>query len=73
MALSEAVKEATYLKTTVAKLGFNELTEINIFCDNRGTINLAENPVMHTRTKHIDIRHHFIRQTIKDEKMRRYV
>jgi len=70
MALSETTKEAIYLKTTLSELGFNELTDINIFCDNRGAISLAENPVMHTRTKHIDIRHHFVRQAIKEKKLR---
>jgi len=50
MALSETTKEAIYLKATIVELGFNELTDI--ICDNRGAISLAENPVMHTRTRH---------------------
>jgi len=32
-----------------------------LFCDNTSTINLTRNPVQHSRTKHIEIRHHFIR------------
>jgi len=70
MALSETGKEAIYLKTTIAELGLNELTDINIFCDNHGAISLAENPVMYMRTKHIDIRHHFVHQMIKENKLR---
>ena len=31
-----------------------------VFCDNTSAINISKNPVLHSRTKHIDIRHHFI-------------
>ena len=37
-----------------------------IFCDNTSAINISKNPVQHSRTKHIDIRHHFIRELIED-------
>ena len=30
-------------------------------CDNKGAIDLSKNPVQHSRTKHIEIRHHFLR------------
>ena len=33
-------------------------------CDNTSAINLAKNPILHSRTKHIEIRHHFIRDHI---------
>ena len=35
-----------------------------IFVDNQGAMKLAENPLFHNRTKHIDIRYHFIRDTL---------
>lgn len=31
-----------------------------LYCDNLSVINISKNPVQHNRTKHIDIRHHFI-------------
>ena len=31
-----------------------------IFCDNMATISMTKNPVFHGRTKHIELRHHFI-------------
>ena len=37
-----------------------------IFCDNTSSINISKNPVQHSRTKHIDIRHHFIRELVDD-------
>jgi len=36
------------------------LDHIPLKCDNRSLINLTKNPVMHSRTKHIEIRHHFL-------------
>jgi hypothetical protein len=36
-------------------------TKISLLCDNESVIKLANNPVSHSRTKHIDIRHHFFR------------
>ena len=35
--------------------------------DNQGAIALAKNPVSHTKSKHIDIRHHFVRDTVMDK------
>ena len=38
---------------------------LTILCDNTSAINIAKNPVHHTRTKHIDIRHHFLRDHVE--------
>ena len=38
-----------------------EYKKIPLLCDNEGAIKLANNLVQHSRTKHIDIRHHFLR------------
>ena len=37
------------------------IDHITIKCDNTSTINLSKNLIQHSRTKHIDIRHHFLR------------
>ena len=37
-----------------------------IYCDNTSAINISKNPVQHSRTKHIEIRHHFIRELVED-------
>jgi hypothetical protein len=34
---------------------------VPLLCDNESAIKLTNNPVQHARTKHIDVRHHFIR------------
>ena len=38
---------------------------IPIFCDNTSAINIFKNPCQHKRTKHIDIRHHFLRDNVE--------
>ena len=40
------------------------LSETPIHCDNTSAINLSKNPVQHSRSKHIEIRHHFIRDHV---------
>ena len=36
-------------------------------CDNTSAIMISENPVLHSRTKHIEIRHHFIRDHVEKD------
>jgi hypothetical protein len=45
---------------TLKNFGHNP-SKVSLLCDNECTIRLADNPVEHKRTKHIDIRHHFLR------------
>ena len=37
---------------------------VPILCDNMSAINLSKNPVQHARTKHIEVRHHFLRDHV---------
>nr|GEV18365.1 copia protein [Tanacetum cinerariifolium] len=41
------------------------LDDVPIMCDNKGAIDLSKNPVQHSRTKHIEIRHHFLRDNVQ--------
>ena len=40
---------------------------LTVFCDNTSTINISKNHVQHCRTKHIDIRYHFIRDLVESK------
>ena len=46
-----------------------QLEKIPIFYDNTSAIAITENPVQHSRTKHIDIRYHFIREHVMNGTM----
>ena len=42
------------------------MNKVSLLCDNMVAINLTKNQVQHSRTKHIEIRHHFIRDHINN-------
>ena len=66
MALSDASKEAVHLKALLASIGYGQEEPIVIFEDNQAAQKIAENPVLHDRTKHIDIRYHFVRELVEN-------
>jgi hypothetical protein len=43
--------------------------QVRIFCDNLSSIRLAENPVFHARTKHIEVHYHYIRENVLEGKI----
>lgn len=63
IALTEATKKTLWLKGSVYELGFEQQT-VSISCDSSSVIQLSKNPKYHERTKHIDVRMHFIRMEI---------
>ncbi|GJU04409.1 retrotransposon protein, putative, ty1-copia subclass [Tanacetum coccineum] len=64
MALTEAVKEAIWLRGLLEELGV-VLNTVAVNCDNQGAIHLSRNHVFHERTKHINVRYHFIREVLE--------
>ncbi|GKC55506.1 hypothetical protein Tco_1078251 [Tanacetum coccineum] len=64
MALTEAVKEAIWLWGLLEEFGV-ELNTVAVNCDNQGAIHLSRNHVFHERTKHINVRYHFIREVLE--------
>ena len=64
MASVNATKEAIWLRTLLSDLGFPQTTSTLIRADNQGCISLSRHPIAHSRAKHIDIRHHFIRERV---------
>jgi hypothetical protein len=48
------------MRQTLLDFGYN-LSKVPLLCDNESAIRLAENPIEHSHTKNVDIRHHFLR------------
>ena len=68
MALTDATKELKWVRTLLAEWSYsNGKLPTDLFSDNQGAIALTKNPVSHSRAKHIDIRHHFVREAIQDQ------
>ena len=61
IAASDSVKSLIWVKRFLKELGITEVKQARILCDNQGALKLIRNPEFHRRTKHIDIRFHFIR------------
>ncbi|XP_043070698.1 secreted RxLR effector protein 161-like [Drosophila grimshawi] len=61
LAMSEAVKEALYLKALLNSVG-KDCATVRLYNDNQSAQKLVKGFGFHPRTKHIDVRHHFIKQ-----------
>ncbi|GBL76200.1 Retrovirus-related Pol polyprotein from transposon TNT 1-94 [Araneus ventricosus] len=67
VALTEAAKEFIWLKNVLNNESLNLKVNENImFCDNQAAISFSNSPVENYRTKHIDVRYHFLRNLIHD-------
>ncbi|GJS61984.1 retrovirus-related pol polyprotein from transposon TNT 1-94 [Tanacetum coccineum] len=60
----KACQQALWMKQALIDYGIR-LDNIPIMCDNKGAIDLSKNLVQHSRTKHIKIRHHFLRDNVQ--------
>ena len=63
MALSDCSRQVVWIRTLMSELGFN-LNATPLYGDNQGSIFIASNPVTEKRSKHIDIRYHYIREVV---------
>ena len=70
IALTHAAKEAIWFKNLLSELFGSINHPITLHSDNRSAIALAKDDRFHARTKHIDIRYHFIRYVIEEGKIR---
>ena len=64
VAVTDAMKEGNYLRQLLADMTGSKKQAIRLHADNQGAIALSKNAVHHKRTKHIDIRYHFIRYEV---------
>ena len=56
----DSCAQILWIKATLNDFGI-KFKKVPLLCDNESAIKLTNNPVQHARTKHIDVRHHFIR------------
>lgn len=69
VAATSAGCQAVWLRRILHDLGHEQSEATIIKCDNKSAVMLAKNPVHHSRTKHIDIKHHYIRELIASEEI----
>ena len=70
MGISEVAKEVMWLRILLKEMNMNVETPSIIYVDNQASIRISENDADHDRTKHIDIRHYFIRDLINNNEIK---
>ena len=69
IAAAHATKEVIWLRRLLTDLGLDLNSPTTLHIDNQSAIAIARNPEFHDRTKHIEIRHHFLRQKVEGEEI----
>jgi hypothetical protein len=68
MATTHASKEAVWLQRLCSSIGLVQQV-VRIDCDSQSAIFLAKNPTYHSKTKHIDVQYHFVRDMVEEKKV----
>ncbi|XP_074556441.1 uncharacterized protein LOC141812295 [Curcuma longa] len=63
-AVAHGICEVMWIKRILEELKLSYLTPMKVYCDNKAAISIAHNPVLHDRTKHIEVDKHFIKEKI---------
>lgn len=58
--------QAIWLRRILEELQFKQDKATTVFCDNNSTIKLSKNPVLHGKSKHIDVKYYFLRDLSND-------
>lgn len=66
VAAASCACQGVWMRRVLEKLGHSQGKCTTVLCDNSSTIKLSKNPVMHGRSKHIDVRFHFLRDLTRD-------
>jgi phosphoribosyl-AMP cyclohydrolase len=68
MAATHASKEAVWLQRLCSGIGLVQQA-VRLDCDSQSAIFLAKNPAYHSKTKHIDVQYHFVRDMVEEKKV----
>lgn len=69
MASTVATCQEIWLQKILSQISDIKAGQVILYIDNRSAIDLAKNSIFHGRSKHIDIRHHFIREYVEQGKI----
>ena len=70
MVATHACKEAIWIKRSCLDIEFKQVV-VTIYSDSQNAICLAKNLTFHAKTKHIDVKYHFVRDMVEDGKVKR--
>lgn len=70
IAAHDASKEIVWTRGLLEEIGVTQDSPTMLYCDNAAAEKLIKNPVFHRRTKHVDIKYHYVRQIYEDGKLK---
>ncbi|KAH9689118.1 Integrase catalytic domain-containing protein [Citrus sinensis] len=65
MAATQACKEVIWIQRLLEEIGHKQ-EKIFVFCDSQSALHIVRNPAFHSRTKHIGVQYHFVREVAED-------
>jgi len=68
IATIEACKEMLWMQRFLGEIGIKQDKYV-LYCDSQSVIHLGKNPAFHSKTKHIDLRYHWIRHVLEEEQL----
>jgi hypothetical protein len=70
IATTTCCTQVLWMKQTLTDIQVEYDEPIPIYCDNTSAIGISKNPVMHSKTKHIPIKYHFLREQVAENNIR---
>lgn len=67
IAAANSATQVLWLRRILGVLQHKQVGPTTIYCDSKFAIKLSKNPVLHGRSKHIDIKYHFIRELLHEK------
>ena len=69
IAVVAATKESQWLWHLLQEICYSQHGPTRLYCDNQSCIQLNENPLFHDRSKHIELRYHFLREKVESNEL----
>ena len=70
--MATTTAELTWLKALLMSLGIAHPRDMTLFCDSQSSLHIAQNPVFHEHTKHIEVDCHYVRDAIQNGTLATY-
>jgi len=67
IAIADCCTQILWMKESLKDVNIGTNQPITIYCDNKSVISLSKNPVMHSNTKHIPIKYHFLHEQVAEQ------
>ena len=70
VAAANNCNQIVWMKQMLKDIGIKFEAHIILHCDNTSTVSLSKNPVLHSKTKHIEIKYHVVREKVEKKEIR---